>query len=57
MKMFCHSPETFKEMWETVCGKEKVDIQVTLRDAPDRKDCMWTGNRKRYWLVWSVKRL
>ena len=58
LSMFCHSPESWKEMWEGVVGEGKMEVNAKLEQAPDRKDCVWSGeNRKRYWLVWSVKRL
>jgi hypothetical protein len=52
--MFCHGPESWAELWESVFGKDKVKVQSRLvqrerQDAPERGQ--W------YLLEWSVTRL
>ncbi|KAJ3551508.1 hypothetical protein NM688_g4663 [Phlebia brevispora] len=52
--MFCHSPESWKEMWETQVfkpGQVKVDAYLT-----DKLGEMFAGS-KAYRLVWSVSRV
>ena len=56
-RMFCHSPETWKQVWEEVCGKEKVEVWSTLLEF-DRRDGLFEDpEAKFYLLIWSVKRL
>lgn len=53
LHMFCHSPETWKEMWETQVfepGQVKVDAFLQEIHRLDTTD-------PSYWLVWSVTRL
>lgn len=57
VRMFCHSPESWKEMWEGVCGQGKVDVQTILMEV-ERRDCVMLKDvAKFYLLVWSVKRI
>ena len=51
--MFCHSPESWKELWEEILGKGKVEVKALLKEyhRPDYTD------KEVYYLVWSVKRL
>lgn len=56
-RMFCHSPESWKEMWESVLGKDKVEVKSTLVEMR-RKDWELQGDDTKFWLlVWSVKRI
>lgn len=58
ISMFCHSAESWKELWEGVLGKGKVEVNATVEEAAESTDSVWSGeNRKRYSLVWSVKRV
>ena len=56
--MFCHSAESWVELWEGVFGKSKVHVDATLVEIehPASKHISDAG-RKLYFLVWSVKRL
>ncbi|KAI0700443.1 hypothetical protein BC835DRAFT_418851 [Cytidiella melzeri] len=57
VRMFCHSPESWKEMVEGVFGKGKVDVWATLKEI-QRKDYVKVNEKaKFYMLVWSVTRL
>ncbi|KAF8588232.1 hypothetical protein K439DRAFT_1384828 [Ramaria rubella] len=71
-RMFCHSPESFRAMWEQVFGgKESVDINVELVKADEvsysysKKEGSTefygrdTDERHRdtQWLNWNVKRI
>ncbi len=52
--MFCHSPESWKELWETqVFQPGQVRVEAFLKETV-RKDLPETKN---YQLVWSVTRL
>ncbi|EIW65003.1 uncharacterized protein TRAVEDRAFT_42402 [Trametes versicolor FP-101664 SS1] len=60
--MFCHSAESWKEMWEgQVFGKDVVKVEAELREEAERRD--WKDmpgvapGAKFYALVWSVTRL
>ena len=54
LTMFCHSPESWKEMWESIFGVEKVVVETSLQEA-----IRGSGPEARpwYWLAWSVKML
>lgn len=57
IRMFCHSPESWTELWESVAGKGKVEVRAELKEQV-RKDRILLTNDTRAWqLVWSVKRL
>ena len=59
-KTFCHSPESWKKLWEDIFGKGKVDVQVSLDDLEEGDDAWGTfpGNTNRmYEMKWSVIRL
>ncbi|KAI0090003.1 hypothetical protein BDY19DRAFT_96758 [Irpex rosettiformis] len=57
IRMFCHSPESWTEMWEGVFGKGKVEVWAELKQEV-RKDRVLLTNDSRAWqLIWSVKRL
>ena len=56
-RMFCHSPESWKELWEGVLGKDKVEVKATLVQIR-RKDWELRNDDTKFWLmVWSVKRV
>ena len=60
MAMFCHSPESWVALWETVFGRGKVEVQVALRNiSRHRPDMQGLADRgvDIYFLIWSVKRL
>ncbi|KAJ7254646.1 hypothetical protein B0H12DRAFT_1233309 [Mycena haematopus] len=50
--MFCHSPESWRELWEEVFPKGMVEVNAELKQRPDREEDEDTGI-----LVWSVMRL
>lgn len=54
LTMFCHSPESWKEMWESIFGANKVVVDTSLQEV-----IRGSGPEARpwYWLAWSVKRL
>ncbi len=53
--MFCHSPETWKELWERQVFQEgQVKVDAELRQSV-RKDL--PPGTQSYVLVWSVTRL
>lgn len=54
--MFCHSPETWKELWEKEIfseGQVRVDTHLVEHARRDPE----IGDMKGYYLVWSVTRL
>jgi hypothetical protein len=58
-KMFCHSPESWKELWEGILGKENVEVNATLKKAlggPTFFDTFPGNTNQYYLLVWSVTR-
>ena len=53
--MFCHSPESWRELWDgEIFKKGSVRVDVELRETP-RRDLV--PDAKYYHLVWSVTRL
>lgn len=55
--MFCHSPESWKELWESFFEPDKVTVDARLKDiTPSSLDQLQPSERW-YLLVWSVKRL
>jgi len=48
--MFCHSPESWRALWEGIFGKGKVRVDAALRqiDHPDMQGVL------KYLLIWSV---
>lgn len=52
--MFCHSPESWRGMWESILGADKVMVETALQEVT-----RGSGPEARpwYWLAWSVKRL
>ncbi|KAE9399597.1 hypothetical protein BT96DRAFT_820362 [Gymnopus androsaceus JB14] len=59
-KMFCHSPDSWKELWERIFGKANVEIKAQLRReiGGDIFFDMYPGNKDPYHVMeWSVTRL
>ena len=59
-KMFCHSPQSWKELWEGVFGKDKVLVKARLRQEEGGPEFFGTfpGNKEPYHMMdWSVTRL
>ena len=55
--MFCHSPETWVELWEKEVFQEgQVRVWATLKEVP-RPDLVAIPGAKFYLLIWSVTRL
>ncbi|KAJ6466925.1 hypothetical protein C8R45DRAFT_1020477 [Mycena sanguinolenta] len=50
--MFCHSPESWRELWEEVFPKGMIQVKAELKERPDRDEDYDIGS-----LVWSVMRL
>ncbi|EIW85718.1 hypothetical protein CONPUDRAFT_48616 [Coniophora puteana RWD-64-598 SS2] len=64
VQIFCHSPETWKELWDgVVFPKGTVEVKAELEDAtayirPDlAKEHTDSGGKGWWWLKWSVVRL
>ncbi|KAI0344097.1 hypothetical protein BDW22DRAFT_1128383 [Trametopsis cervina] len=56
IRLFCHSPESWKELWEKIFGVGKVEVSAMLKEI-ERRDLEKGEDVKVYFLVWSVKRL
>lgn len=60
VRMFCHSPESFVALWETVFGPGKVQAKAAIK-AVERKDLPGYNVKddamKYYHMSWSVRRL
>ena len=62
-KMFCHSPESWTQMWEEqIFEKGQVKVNSVLRElnvVVERRERALPveGGTKSYWLAWSVERL
>ncbi|KAF5375599.1 hypothetical protein D9757_008564 [Collybiopsis confluens] len=59
-KMFCHSPESWKELWRDIFEGENVEVQAELRQGAGGADFFDTfpGNHNPYhFMEWSVRRL
>ncbi|EKM48875.1 uncharacterized protein PHACADRAFT_266025 [Phanerochaete carnosa HHB-10118-sp] len=54
VRMFCHSPESWKALWEEVLGEGKVETKAVLREVqrPDMPEGVMAQ-----FMIWSVKRL
>ncbi|KAJ6466926.1 hypothetical protein C8R45DRAFT_1055480 [Mycena sanguinolenta] len=50
--MFCHSPESWRELWEEVFPKGTIQVKAELKQLLGRDESSDTGR-----LVWSVMRL
>ena len=63
VEMFCHSPESWTQMWEEqIFEKGQVKVNVVLKDmtmlAKGFEKCVSVEEGAMYyWLVWSVERL
>jgi len=59
-KMFCHSPESWKLLWEDIFGKGVVEVKAQLRREIGGDDFfdMYPGNKHPYYVMeWSVTRI
>lgn len=59
-KMFCHSPDSWKELWEGIFGKGKVEVKARLRKEVGGVEFFGTypGNKEQYHVMeWSITRL
>lgn len=59
-KLFCHSPESWKELWEGIFGKGKVEVKAELKPQVGGLDHFGTfpGNTQPIYLMeYSVTRL
>ena len=60
-KMFCHSPESWTQMWEEqIFEKGQVKVNTVLKElsvTPEGRVLPVWAKTKLYWLVWSVERL
>lgn len=54
VRMFCHSPESWRALWEGVLGKGAVEVWAVLKEV-QRRDM--PEGVKAYIMAWSVKRL
>lgn len=55
--MFCHSPESWKELWESVFEPDTVKVDVRLEDITPSSPHGEEPERRWYFLVWAVKRV
>ncbi|KAF8626571.1 hypothetical protein AX15_004796 [Amanita polypyramis BW_CC] len=55
-EVFCHSPESWKELWEEVFKKGTVEVEVSSREVEYRRSAQ-TESRMFYWLSWIITRL
>ncbi|KAF9061466.1 hypothetical protein BDP27DRAFT_1385368 [Rhodocollybia butyracea] len=58
--MFCHSPDSWKDLWEGLFGKGSVEVKAQLRKEIGGDDLFGTypGNKDPYHVMeWSVTRL
>ena len=56
-QMFCHSPESWKELWEGVFPEGTVRVDADLKEL-ERDDLKPVGEGARFWvLTWCVTRL
>ena len=62
-KMFCHSPESWTQMWEEqIFEKGQVKVNAVLRELNlvverRERELPVDEGTKSYWLTWSVERL
>lgn len=60
LKIFCHSPESWKELWKEIFGKGCVEVKAELKPAigGDSLFGMYPENKDPYLpMEWSVTRL
>ena len=55
VSMFCHDPDSWRELWEEVFGRGKVEVQAMLKEVVVKH--MLPDGMKANFLVWSVKRI
>jgi hypothetical protein len=58
--MFCHSPVTWRKMWDDVFGENKIQVRTHLRVQDGGKDIfgMYPDNQTELYVnMWSVTRL
>ena len=57
-QMFCHSPESWVQMWEEeIFEKGQVRVNAVLEEAKSVEKGVAIEGAKFYWLVWSIERL
>ena len=57
-QMFCHSPESWKELWvDQVFQQGKVEVDAFLKTIDPTDFAMFTKVTDIFILVWSVTRL
>ena len=60
-KMFCHSPESWTQMWEEeIFEKGEVQVSTILKElgvTAEGRVLPAGGEANLYWLAWSVERL
>ena len=60
IKGFCHSPESWKQMWEDVFGadgNDRVKVETELISVVWKSVADYSENEKAWLLKWSVTRL
>ncbi|KAI0719150.1 hypothetical protein C8T65DRAFT_61873 [Cerioporus squamosus] len=56
-QMFCHSPESWKELWESVFPPRRIRVDADVREL-NRDDLKPVGEGAKFWvLTWCVTRL
>lgn len=55
--MFCHSPESWKELWESIFEPAKIEVDARLEDITPSSPGAAQPSGRWYFLVWSVERL
>ena len=62
-RMFCHSPESWTQLWEEqIFEKGQVKVNTVLKEVDMAAERLWKGipveeGTKFYFLAWSVERL
>jgi hypothetical protein len=57
--MFCHSPDSWTQLWEGIFGKGNVEVKACIRKENAALDRYGTypGNKEQYHILgWSVER-
>ena len=55
--MFCHSPESWRELWLSIFEPSKIEVDARLEDITPRSPDGKEPERRWYFLVWCVKRV
>lgn len=55
--LFCHSPESWTEMWNAVFGEGTVEVQAYLEETQVQRGFQAAMGRKYWYLIWSVTRV